>query len=75
MFNLIKKLFSPTKKWDLDDPNYFTVIEKVLTLEKEIKYLKQENIELTNSLYECENRIQSQIDNIHPVIYNIESKD
>jgi predicted nucleic acid-binding Zn-ribbon protein len=52
--------------------------ERVKTLEEkydgalqDIKRLEQENIEVTNSLYEIENRIQSQIDNIHPVVYNL----
>ncbi len=40
----------------------------------DIKRLEEENIELTNSLYEVENTLQSQIDSIHPVVYNIENK-
>lgn len=40
-------------------------------LEKRIEKLEQENIELTNALYEVENRLQAQIDNIHPVVYNL----
>jgi hypothetical protein len=54
--------------------------ERVKTLEEkyngalcDIKRLEQENIELTNSLYEIENNIQSQIDSIHPVVYNIKN--
>lgn len=54
--------------------------ERVKTLEEkydgvliDIKRLEQENIELTNSLYEIENSIQSQIDSIHPVVYNIKN--
>jgi hypothetical protein len=39
----------------------------------DIKRLEQENIELTNSLYESENKLQSQIDNIHPVTYNLQN--
>ena len=31
-----------------------------------------ENVELTNCLYEVENRLQAQIDNIHPVTYNLQ---
>lgn len=53
--------------------------ERVKTLEEkyngvlvDIKKLEEENIELTNSLYEYENRIQSKIDNIHPVVYNLQ---
>ena len=40
----------------------------------DIKRLEEENVELTNSLYEVENTLQSQIDSIHPVVYNIENK-
>jgi len=38
----------------------------------DIKRLEGENIELTNSLYEIENTLQAQIDNIHPVVYNLQ---
>jgi hypothetical protein len=41
----------------------------------DIKRLEEENVELTNSLYEVENTLQAQIDSIHPVVYNIENKD
>lgn len=37
----------------------------------DIKRLEQENVELTNSLYEMENRLESKIDSIHPVVYNL----
>lgn len=40
----------------------------------DIKRLEEENVELTNSLYEVENTLQAQIDSIHPVVYNIENK-
>jgi len=40
-------------------------------LELRVLKLEEENIELTNCLYEVENRLQSQIDNIHPVTYNL----
>jgi len=36
-----------------------------------IEKLENENIELTNCLYEVENRLQAQIDNIHPVTYTL----
>ena len=39
-----------------------------------IEKLENENIELTNCLYEVENRLQAQIDNIHPVTYNLTNK-
>jgi hypothetical protein len=40
-------------------------------LEERIQKLEEENIELTSALYESENRLQAQIDNIHPVVYNL----
>jgi predicted nucleic acid-binding Zn-ribbon protein len=48
--------------------------EKIEIIQKELGELKYENIELTNSIYECENRLESKIDTIHPVVYNIQSK-
>ena len=42
-----------------------------IKLEERITKLEAENIELTNCLYEVENRLQAQIDNIHPVTYNL----
>jgi len=45
--------------------------KEVLKLEERIAKLEQENVELTNSLYEVENRLQAQIDKIHPVTYNL----
>jgi chromosome segregation ATPase len=45
--------------------------EKYNALLLDIKRLEEENIELTNALYEVENRLQAQIDNIHPVTYNL----
>jgi predicted nucleic acid-binding Zn-ribbon protein len=47
------------------------VYERLTQLENEVNKLKEENIELTNSLYEVENRLQAKIDNIHPVTYNL----
>jgi hypothetical protein len=45
--------------------------KEVVKLEERIAKLEQENVELTNSLYEVENRLQAQIDKIHPVTYNL----
>lgn len=44
--------------------------EKYKGLLLDIKKLEEENIELTNSLYEIENRLDAKIDNINPVVYN-----
>ena len=51
-----------------------SLAKEVLALEKRIKKLEEENIELTNCLYEIENRLQAKIDNIHPVTYNLTNK-
>jgi hypothetical protein len=48
-----------------------SLAKKVVRLEERITRLEAENVELTNCLYEVENRLQSQIDNIHPVTYNL----
>jgi len=58
----------------LENPNAFALAEKILELQERITILELENIEMTNALYECENRMEAKIDNIHPVIYNIEDK-
>jgi predicted nucleic acid-binding Zn-ribbon protein len=52
-----------------------TLEEKYQNLLEDVVRLENENIELTNSIYECENRLQAQIDNIHPVVYNIQGKE
>ena len=48
-----------------------SLAKEVVRLEERIAKLEQENVELTNSLYEVENRLQSKIDKIHPVTYNL----
>jgi hypothetical protein len=47
------------------------MFQKIVMLEERIVKLEQENVELINSLYEIENRLQAKIDNIHPVTYNL----
>jgi archaellum component FlaC len=60
------------KKWGLKQNTPMDdVYERLTQLENEVNKLKEENIELTNSLYEVENRLQAKIDNIHPVTYNL----
>ena len=48
-----------------------SLAKEVVKLEERITKLEAENVELTNALYEVENRLQAQIDNIHPVTYNL----
>ena len=77
MLKLIRAFFSPSSKSGLDEGDYsaFAFANKILELQKEIEELKQENVELTNSIYECENRLEAKIDRIQPVIYNISNKE
>lgn len=50
-----------------------SVFGKIVALKDRIKKLEEENTELTNALYEVENRLQAKIDNIHPVMYNLKN--
>jgi DNA repair exonuclease SbcCD ATPase subunit len=74
MFRWIDDLLNPYQVATSDS----SLFDKVITLEEkynalllDIKRLEEENVELTNCLYEVENRLQAQIDNIHPVVYNL----
>jgi len=67
--NFLKWLFEPTEKEIFEEMDVYSTL---LQLEERIEKLELENIELTNALYESENRLQSQIDNIHPVVYNLQ---
>jgi len=49
-----------------------SLAKEVVRLEERITKLEKENISTTNCLYEVENRLQAQIDNIHPVTYNLQ---
>lgn len=69
MINVIKNFFSP----DLE-PQNDNLFDFILSLKERIDALEKENIELTNSLYELENRLEAKIDKIHPVVYNLENK-
>jgi hypothetical protein len=51
-----------------------SLAKEVIELKERITKLEAENIELTNCLYEVENRLQAKIDNIHPVTYNLNGK-
>jgi len=74
MLNLIRQFFSPSEKINLEDRGVFVLADKILELEERIEILELENIEMTNALYECENRMEAKIDRVHPVIYNISER-
>ena len=69
MFNWFNKV---VEDYDLDDV-HSTLLDRISELESRILKLEIENVELNNCLYEFENRIQTQIDNIHPVVYNLKN--
>jgi hypothetical protein len=54
---------------DVDD----SLLDRITDLEARVLTLEAENVELTNALYEVENRMQAQIDKIHPVTYNLQN--
>ena len=77
MLKLIRAFFAPSTKPDLEEGDYsaFAFANKILELQKQIEELKQENVKLTDAIYECENRLEAKIDRVQPVIYNISNKE
>ena len=73
MIKFIKKFFQSTEQEDLIEGSVFAFANKLLELQERIEKLENENVGLTNALYECENRMEAKIDKIHPTIYNINS--
>jgi len=69
MFRLLQRFFAPSIESICEEYDIYSIM---LDMQERIEKLEMENIEVTNSLYEIENRLESKIDNIHPVIYNIE---
>jgi hypothetical protein len=67
MFNWFNRVVDNYSVDDVDE----SILDKITDLEAKVLKLEQENVELTNALYEVENRLQSQIDNIHPVTYTL----
>jgi hypothetical protein len=67
MFNWFNNLLHPyvINETNMNNADIYT------QLISRIEKLENENVELTNCLYEVENRLQAQIDNIHPVTYNL----
>tara|TARA_B100000925_G_scaffold191409_1_gene144808 strand:+ start:421 stop:621 length:201 start_codon:yes stop_codon:yes gene_type:complete len=51
------------------------IFDYIAELESRIDTLEMENTNMCNDLYEMENRLQSKIDKIKPVVYNIVNKD
>ena len=68
MFKWFKKV---VKDYVVEDANA-SLFDKITDLELRVLTLEAENVETTNCIYEVENRLQAQIDNIHPVTYNLQ---
>lgn len=71
MFNIFKKLSKRNQKYE-NIKHLLSILEK---MNKRIEKLEEENVGLTNALYEIENRLEKRINNINPVIYNLINKD
>lgn len=64
------EFFAPTEKQLMEEHvNFYDII---LDLQDRVEKLEEENIEIANTLYEIENRLQAQIDKINPPTYNLE---
>ena len=68
MIDLIKKFFAPTIK---EESSAFYLADKIIELQEKVAELEKENRELHDLVLEIETSLKSQIDRIHPVIYNI----
>jgi hypothetical protein len=68
IFKWFDNLLSGYEVEDVDD----SLLNRITDLEERVLKLEIDNVELTNCLYEVENRLQAQIDNIHPVVYNLQ---
>jgi hypothetical protein len=67
IFKWIDSILHPYKVNETNINNADIYTQLIARIEK----LENDNIEITNCLYELENRLQAQIDNIHPVTYNL----
>ena len=69
MFNWFNRVIEDYDSENIDD----CILDRITDLELRVLTLEAENVELTNCLYEVENRLQAQIDNIHPVVYHLKN--
>jgi hypothetical protein len=69
IFKVFNRVTEDYSVKDVDD----SLLDRITDLESKVLKLEAENVELTNALYEVENRLQAQIDNIHPVTYNLKT--
>jgi hypothetical protein len=69
MFNWFNRV---VKDYDMENVD-ISLLDRITDLELAVLKLEAENVELTNCLYEIENRLNAKIDNIHPVVYNLKN--
>ena len=69
MFNWFNRFIDDYDVEDIGDG----LLDRITDLEARVLKLEGENVELTNCLYEVENRLNAKIDNIHPVVYNLKN--
>jgi hypothetical protein len=69
MFNWFNRVVEDYEVEDIGEG----LLDRITDLEARVLKLEAENVELTNCLYEVENRLQAKIDNIHPVTYNLQN--
>jgi hypothetical protein len=67
IFKWIDSILHPYKVNETNINNADIYTQLIARIEK----LENDNIEITNCLYELENRLQAKIDNIHPVTYTL----
>jgi len=72
MLDFFKRFFVSDESTYDESKSYFHLVNRILLLEQKLKDLE---VERSNDLYELENRLQSQIDSVHPVVYNIQQTD
>ena len=66
MIKFIRRFFEPSIEFHDDN-----LIDLILELEDRVEYLEKENDSLSTSLTEMEDRLNSRVDRIQPVIYHI----
>ena len=69
MFNWFNRVVEDYDTGNVDE----SLLNIIANLELRVLKLEEENVELTNCLYEVENRLNAKIDNIHPVVYNLKN--
>ena len=63
-------MFNFLKKYDVSE-NDISLYEEIELLNKKINSLEIENIELTNTIYELENKIDMVLNKINPKYYDL----